>query len=87
MEKKLPKADQYRSTAAQMQDFADSCIWRDLQQEIKTWISSAHNELENPDLDTVKTAHLRGCIRASRDLLKLPEVIISIIQANEEDSK
>jgi hypothetical protein len=80
MVKKLTKENEFRCSRGQFQDFKDSLIWQDLQQEIRTWISNAHIELENTALNEIDTAHIRGCIRSARDLLQLPDTIISILE-------
>lgn len=79
------KMNTYRSTPGQMREFKESSlIWQDMQQELNTWISRGQVLLEDPNLDIDATNGIRGSIRAARDMLCLPDVILGIMEAEEK---
>ena len=77
---------EYRSSANAFQDFIESYIWKDIVYELTTWLEDSRNILESPDkapdLETVKM--VQGRIRAIREMMQMPFVIMDNIKIDSE---
>ena len=68
------------STLAQVEDFVKfSPIWKDMQKELKIWLSEIHLMLENLDrsLSTQDFDRLGGSAEALRNFSNFPDVLIT----------
>ena len=67
-----------KSTPTQLKDFLESFIWQDLKGEVEEWIQDLQLILEDPDGSTEPhvLSVTRGSIRACRNFLNMPEVIL-----------
>lgn len=60
----------------------DSLAWQALVQYLQAAIQDRREALDNPDLDIVKTAVVRGEIRALKELLALPDTVTQVAQSD-----
>ena len=67
----------------QVRDFVSSVLWIDLQTEIKSWIDDIHGYLEN-ETDVQEIYRFQGRLQSCKQLLTLPERILSTMEATQE---
>ena len=68
------------STLQQVEDFVKfSPIWKDIQMELKIWLSELHMQLENLDgeLSHRTLDRLGGSAEAVRNLSNFPDILIT----------
>lgn len=71
------------ATAAQHSDFAQSFVWQDYANEVRSWIEDVRNEYGNcKDMESV--SHLNGVIEACRKFLELPEILMLAAEMEHE---
>ena len=71
------------STLTQVREFVKySPIWKDIQNELKIWLSEIHMQLENLDgeLSCRDLDRLGGSAEAIRNLSNFPDVLISNVK-------
>jgi hypothetical protein len=79
---KLKEPD-FRAGSTLWEEFQRSAIWLDFRKELQTWLADTWSLLET-ETDQDSIAELRGRARAIREVLQLPDNVISMIQANQE---
>jgi len=58
----------------------DSLAWQALVQYANAAIQDRREALDNPELDAIKTAIVRGEIKALKELLALPTLVTQVAQ-------
>lgn len=74
---------EFLASYQQYRDFVSSTLWYDLQSEIKSWIDDLHACLEDED-DNTEFHRFQGRIQACRELLNLPDRILSAMEVAQE---
>ena len=78
------------STLNQVEDFVKfSPIWKDMQKEMKIWLSEIHMQLENLDGELSHQAldRLGGSAEALRNFSNFPDVLITNAKFEKRDKK
>ena len=75
-----------RSNLKNWEDFMQSNIWKDMQDEYSQWLKDLHMLLEDPSGDTPdKVLHRAGgAAEAVRNMLKMPMVTMKNINLDRE---
>ena len=68
----------------QYKDFISSFLWADLQAEIQLWINDINGYLEHEN-DIQEIYRFQGRLQSCRQLLNLPESILSLLEMTHED--
>ena len=80
-----------RSTPTQLREFMEGFVWQDLKGEVEEWIADLQRILEDPDGETDPNvlSVTRGSIRACRNFLNMPAVILENLteDANRDERK
>lgn len=76
----------FKSGPGQMRDFLKGMVYQDIQEELNIWINELQGLLEDPDgtTDPLIIAQTRGSIRACRNFLQMPQVLLENM---EEDAR
>ena len=84
--------NEFRSTVLQFEEFLESCVWKDILQELKNWENRIMLELAAPTFDP-NTGHmvmgkserglydemLRGSLKAVDNMRMIPVIIMEIL--------
>lgn len=73
----------FHSSPKQIRDFIEfSPVWKDIREELITWLGNAHMLLENPDcvLSHQQIDQISGRARTLREAIKLPEVLLETME-------
>ncbi len=83
MEAASIESREFLASYQQYKDFVSSTLWIDLQMEIKSWIDDIHGYLEN-ETDIQEMYRFQGRLQSCRQLLSLPDRILSAMEATQE---
>jgi len=64
-----------QATAHALNEFLDSGLWKDMENELELWLDAARDGLENPEADDKEIYRNQGRADACRRLLSLPETM------------
>lgn len=73
-----------KSDYSRIEEFFDSLIWRDLKGLIEADIEDNRDKLEDPLINEVGTAVLRGAIAQSRGFLELKDDMLEVKEVQAE---
>ena len=75
-----------RSSAGQFQEFLESTVWGDLENELTEWLDGARDGLEDADAGEKDLYRNQGRAEAIRRMMTLPEVMRdSLIEAQRDN--
>ena len=79
----------YRSTAESFNEFMKGSVWKDMSDEIDTWLDDIHVALEDPDglLSEKELNRLGGNAEFARKFMLMPETIRDNILADAEEER
>lgn len=64
------------STTQQLEEFKQSAVWRDIQFVLERFIETIHLKMETCDVEELR--YNQGAIGKVRDMLELPDELISL---------
>lgn len=82
----MTNIEQLQSSIAQVTDFKESVVWTDLTLLLTERIDLMRDMLET-ELDVEKIRVIQGQIKAYREMLDLPTIVIQAIEIQNEELK
>ena len=73
-------------TELQIKQFSQHPVWREICALLAEAVDDAHDDLETPSLDPIKTEFCRGKIEMAKRLLILPAEMIHILREQREEA-
>ena len=70
----------------QIKQFSQHPVWREVCELIKEAIDNAHDDLETPGLDPIRTEFCRGRLEMAKRLLTLPAEMIHILREQRKEA-